>query len=76
MEHLNEVFETFFYKFCEIAKWVYAFRMASDAIKRGNDSDIQGALKAIGSGCLGYGCLYSIVYFLNMVQGAVEGSFK
>lgn len=75
MDNLNAVLEGFFYKFCDIAKWVFAFRMASDAIKRGNEGDFMGALKAIGNGGLGYGCLYSIVYVLNLIQSAVQDSF-
>lgn len=75
MDHLNTVLEGFFYKFCDVAKWVFAFRMASDAIKKGNESDFMGAIKAIGSGGLGYGTLYSIVYVLNLIQDAVVDSF-
>jgi len=76
MDGLNAVFETFFYKFCIIAKWIFAFRMISDVIKRGNDSDFQGALKAVAAGLFGYGCLYSIVYLLDLVQATVQTSFK
>jgi hypothetical protein len=73
---LNEVFQKFFYQFCDIAKWIFAFRMASDVIKRGNESDFMGALKSIGGGGLGYGCLYSIVYVLNTVQSTIQAAFK
>jgi hypothetical protein len=76
MDQLNTVLEKFFYQFCDIAKWIFAFRMVSEAIKRGNESDFHGALKAIGNGLVGYGCLYSVVYLLNMVQDAVQSSFK
>jgi hypothetical protein len=76
MDKLNSVLEQFFYQFCDIAKWIFAFRMASDIIRRGNDNDFQGALKSIGSGGIGYGCLYSIVYILNTVQTTIQSSFK
>jgi phage gp36-like protein len=76
VDQLDKLLETFFYQFCNIAKWIFAFRMASDIIKRGNESDFQGALKSVANGCIGYGCLYSIVYFLNMIQGAIQSSFK
>jgi hypothetical protein len=76
MDSLNAVFEKFFYQFCDIAKWIFAFRMASDAIKRGNESDFMGALKSIGNGGLGYGCLYAIVYVLDLVQETISSSFK
>lgn len=75
MDQLNGVLENFFYQFCDIAKWVFAFRMASDAIRKGNESDFMGALKAIGNGGIGYGCMYSIVYVLNLIQDAVQSSF-
>jgi hypothetical protein len=75
MSQLNTVLEHFFYQFCDIAKWVFAFRIASDVIKRGNESDWQGALKSIGNGLIGYGCLYSVVYLLNLVQSTVQSSF-
>lgn len=75
MDNLNSVCEHFFYQFCDIAKWFFAFRMVSDAIKQGNESDIRGFFKAIGSGLVGYGVLYSIVYLLDMVQDAVQKSF-
>lgn len=75
MDKLDLVLQNFFYQFCDIAKWVFAFRMASDAIKRGNESDFMGALKAIGNGGIGYGCLYSIVYILNLIQDTVSESF-
>jgi len=76
MDGLNTVFEKFFYQFCDVAKWIFAFRMASDVIKKGNESDFMGALKSIGSGGLGYGCLYSIVYVLNLIQDTISSSFK
>jgi hypothetical protein len=76
MDKLNSVFETFFYQFCDVSKWIFAFRIASDVIKKGNESDFQGALKAVGNGGLGYGCLYSIVYILNTVQSTIQSSFK
>lgn len=76
MDGLNGVFEEFFYKFCDVAKWIFAFRMASDVIKKGNESDFMGALKSIGGGGIGYGCLYSIVYVLNLIQGSVSDAFS
>lgn len=76
MDGLNAVMENIFFKFCDVAKWIFAFRMVSDMIKKGNDSDYIGSLKAIGAGCFGYGCLYSIVYILNLVQSTIADSFK
>jgi len=76
MEGLNAVFEGFFYKFCDVAKWIFAFRMASDVIKKSNEGNFMGALKSIGSGGLAYGCLYSIVYVLNLIQDTIADSFK
>lgn len=76
MEALDTILQNFFNQFCNIAKWVFAFRMASDVIKRGNEGDWQSALKAMGNGLIGYGCLYSIVYFLNLVQSTIQSSFK
>jgi hypothetical protein len=76
MDGLNVVFEKFFYQFCDVAKWIFAFRMASDVIKKGNESDFMGALKSIGGGGIGYGCLYSIVYVLNLIQDSVTDAFN
>lgn len=76
MDVLDGILKNFFYQFCNIAKWVFAFRMASDVIKRGNEGDYQAALKAIANGSIGYGCLYSIVYFLDLVQNTIQTAFK
>lgn len=68
MDNLNSVLETFFYQFCDIAKWIFAIRMASDIIKRGNDGDIEGIIKGILYGSVGYGGLYSLVGILDSIQ--------
>lgn len=68
MDNLNSVLETFFYQFCGIAKWVFLIRIASDIIKRGNEGDIEGIIKSLLSGVIGYGSLYSIAGVLDSVQ--------
>jgi len=70
MDALDTLLETFFYQFCSIAKWIFAIRIASDIIKRGNDGDIEGLIKSVLTGCIGYGCLYAVVGVLNSVQGS------
>lgn len=70
MDALNNVFELFFYQFCSIAKWIFAMRIAADIIRKGNESDIEGLIRSVVSGGLGYGCLYAIVNILNSVENA------
>jgi hypothetical protein len=72
MDNLNNVLEMFFYQFCGMAKWVFAIRIASDVIKKGNDGDIEGTIKSVISGGLGYGSLYAIVNVLNSVQSSFK----
>jgi hypothetical protein len=72
MDKINGVLEMFFYQFCSMAKWVFAIRMASDSIKRGNDSDIEGIIKSVINGGVGYGSLYAIVSILNAVQNSFD----
>ncbi len=76
MDALNVLLEGLFFRFCTVAKWIFAFRVVSDVIKRGNESDLQGLLKAVGAGAVGYGTLYSIVYILNLVESTVIEAFK
>lgn len=68
MDKLDEVFKMFYYAICDMAKWVFAIRMASDIIKNGNESDIQGILKSVIQGGISYGALYSIVSVLESIQ--------
>lgn len=72
MDALNGVFEMFFYQFCNVAKWIFAIRMASDVIKKGNDSDFQGIIQSVLGGGFGYGCLYAVVRILDSVQASFK----
>lgn len=77
MDALDNLLKWAFYGFCNnIAKWIYAIKIASDVIKRSNEGDFMSVLKAVGTGCISYGCLYCIVYFLEMVQQTIQSSFN
>ena len=70
MENLNAVLEMIFLQFCNVAKYIFAIRIASDVIKRSNENDIQGVIHAVISGGIGYGCLYAITSVLDAVQSS------
>lgn len=72
MQQLDEIFKMFFYSVCDIAKWVFAVKMASDIIKNGNSSDIEGIIKSLIYGGISYGCLYSIVSVLDAIQSKFQ----
>lgn len=72
MDQLDGIFKMMYYSICDIAKWIFAIKMASDIIKDGNNSDIQGVIKSVIHGGLSYGCLYAIVNVLDAVQSKFQ----
>jgi hypothetical protein len=72
MNQLDEIFKMFFYSFCDLAKWVFAIKMASDIIKNGNNSDVEGIIKSLMNGGISYGCLYAIVEVLDSIQAKFQ----
>lgn len=72
MNQLDEVFKMFFYSICDMAKWVFAVKMASDIIKNGNNNDVEGIIKSLIYGGIGYGCLYAVVGVLDSIQGKFQ----
>lgn len=72
MHNLNVMLEGLFYQFCEVAKWIFVFRIASDGIKKANSGDIDGVLHSVLHGTIGYGSLYLSVGILDAVQTAFK----
>lgn len=68
MNNLDDVFKMFYYSICDMAKWIFAIRMASEIIKDSNNSDIQGILRSVINGGVSYGALYAIISILDAVQ--------
>ena len=72
MDQLNNVFQNLYFGFCDIAKIIFAIKMAIDILKHGCDRDIEGSIKVLITGGIGYGALYSVDTVLNMIQEAVR----
>lgn len=68
MDALDMVFKTFYYQICDIAKWIFAIKMASDIIKNGNNGDMSGVIKTLIGGGIGYASLYAVISVLDSVQ--------
>jgi len=68
IDQLDEVFKLMYLSICDIGKWIFAIKMASDIINNGNNGDIQGIIHGILNGAFGYGSLYAIVGILDAVQ--------
>lgn len=68
MQALDNVFKIFFYSVCDIAKWIFAIKMASNIIKHAESSDLQSIIKDLITGGFAYGALYSIVSILDSVK--------
>lgn len=68
MDALDDVFKMFFYSMCDIAKYIIAIRMATNLIKQGESSDLQGIIKTLLNGSFTYGALYSVLSILDAVK--------
>ena len=71
MGDLNNVFNMLYLGFCDLAKAIFAIKMAIDILKHGTDGDLEGSIRSLFSGAVGYGALYSVDYILTAVQNAV-----
>ena len=71
MEDLNNVFQMLYMGFCDLAKAIFAVKIAIDLLKHGTDGDLEGSLRSLLSGAIGYGALYSVDRILTAVQNAV-----
>jgi hypothetical protein len=72
LDKINGLLELYFYGFCRIAKWIFAFRIASDIIKNGSNNDWQGTVRSLLNGSISYAALYSIVTVLDSVQNSFK----
>lgn len=68
MSALDNVFKLFFYSVCDIAKWIFAVKMASGIIKHAESADIQSIMKDLITGGFAYGSLYAIISILDAVK--------
>jgi hypothetical protein len=58
----------FYYQICDISKWIFAIRMASEIIKSSNSANIQGIVQSLVNGGFSYASLYAIIDILDAVQ--------
>ena len=68
MEALDNVFKIFFYGVCDVAKWIFAIKMATNIIKHSESADIKSIINDLISGGFSYGALYSIISILDSVK--------
>lgn len=68
MNEVDVLFESFFYDFCSLAKWIFAIKMVSDVLKKATCSDTEGVIRSLLNGVVGYSSLYFIVKILDRVE--------
>lgn len=68
MNALDEVFKMFFYSLCDVAKWIFAIKMATNVIKDFESSNFRDMVQNLLIGAFAYGCLYSIINILDAVK--------
>lgn len=68
MEALDGVLKTFYYGICDMAKWLFAIKMASNLIKNMENCDIKTTIMDLANGAFSYGALYAIVGILDAVK--------
>jgi hypothetical protein len=68
MDALDSVFKMFFYSLCNIAKWIFAIKMATNVIKDFEASNFRNMIQNLMMGGFAYGALYSIVTILDSVK--------
>lgn len=71
MEGLDNLFKYFYYLICDIAKWIFAIRMATNILKSSESADIQGMIRILIAGGASYGALYMVVNILDSVKAAL-----
>lgn len=74
MDQLDAIMQTFYYQICDVAKWLFAIRIASDIIKNANNGDVVSSIKTLINGGAAYGALYSVVSVLDSVQAAFQSN--
>lgn len=68
MDQLDTIFKLFYYQICNIAKWIFAIKMASEIIKNNNNGDMAGSIKTLINGGIAYASLYAIISILDTIQ--------
>jgi hypothetical protein len=68
MDALDNVFEMFFYSLCNIAKWLFAIKMATNVIKDFEASNFRDMIQNLMVGGFAYGALFSIIKILDAVK--------
>jgi hypothetical protein len=72
MDQLDKVFEMFFYSLCNVAKWIFAIKMATNLIKDFEANNVRNLIQNLVTGGFAYGALYSIIKILDSVEGIVK----
>lgn len=72
MEQLDKVFELFFYSLCDVAKWIFAIKMATNLIKDFEANNTRTMIQNLVTGGFAYGALYSIIKILDSVETIVK----
>lgn len=68
MEALDGVLKMFYYGLCDAAKWLFAFKMATNLIKDYESSNLRDMIQDLMTGAFAYGALFSIVEILDSVK--------
>lgn len=68
MDALDNIFKMFFYSICDVAKWLFAIKMATNIIKDFEATNFRDMVQDLLMGGFAYGALYSIVGILDAVK--------
>jgi len=71
MGELDSVFKLFFYGICDVARWIFAIKMATNVIKDYESSNFRDMIQNLMLGAFAYASLYSIVDILDSVKDKI-----
>jgi hypothetical protein len=70
MEQLNNVGSMIYNTCLGVGYWVFGVVTVVDILRHANDSDIEGCIRTLIKGVVGYGSLFLVKTGLDMVKGA------
>lgn len=68
MQQLNALGHKLFGIISDFSYWIFAIVMVIDIIKKFIHRDMEGCVKALLQGSIGFACIYAITWILTLVK--------
>ena len=73
MENLYEVGHKVFKIIADASYWIFAIVILIDIVKKFTARNMEGCVKSLLQGAIGFACIYSITLILDLVRDVFSG---